>query len=244
MEDASKQFGSTRVKYELYKDGAIITPYLDNMGNYKPYRDKANILIAQYENFNLNCDYNSFYIECQKNISTRWNIWEFILYSNGSYESKFIWNNEADLEELNKKVKKWLGSIYDSSFERIFTKCQDLETSWDFETEVIIYFYQEKSPIISFNTPENSHFTFNIFLEQLYSNDENYFVQHRLSAIQDDFKKLSEKMYNLMNYGDLKEKYSQWNVAKFIIGKNKPNWYFDADDNIISFEWYDILPVL
>ena len=227
VEDASTAWDSSRRKYALYKDNVIITPYLDETGNYKSYQGKDNILMAQYAEFDSEGDYNNFYSECQKDISTRWNIWEFVLYPSGEYESSFIWDNEAYLEEFKKDAKGFFNLIHQEieSCDAFFD-ADDSFIPWE-DIIVIISFKSGKVEPLRIEIKSGE----NIIYHTEPIGDEYGEYRYQVS------KQRYEDIYHLTNEGELKEKLSpKWNVATVHIknGTLRHNFDFDRD---VSFEW-------
>ena len=240
--DQSTQFGSTRKKYDLYKDNTKITPYLDETGNYKFYKGE-DILMFQYQILNTEYFY-SFLNDCQKDVSTRWNIWEFTLYPSGEYESEFIWDNEAHLDSLEKDAKMWFTGNFEQIGYRIKDKCFQLGIEWDFDVEVVISFTLGKANPVLFVAPNKPEINFRLYLDQLWEYIKGDYVtafeewgkirvedSYRADIVLED-----EKIYHSMNYGELKNRFQRWNRATFIINKDIAVWDRLTFEDI-KFEW-------
>jgi hypothetical protein len=242
VEDASTYFGSTRRRYELYKNNSIITPYLDENKKYKAHSGKDNILMAQYAEFDSEGDYNNFYNECQKDISTRWNIWEFTLYPNGAYESLFIWNEQAYLDSLMQKVRLWFNYYFEQAGLRLVDKLNQSAIKFNFEIGVTISFTNGKSNPVLFVFPNHPEINFKLHLEQLpdyiEGNHKEAFEERSLTRITDNYQASlvseNEQMYHLMNDGELKNIFKRWNKATAIINPIK-----DVSFEDIKFEWQE-----
>lgn len=78
-------------KFELYDiNNIIITPYITN-GRFKKFPNEYSMNREKFK---------QLYTECFISEDLKWNYHSFTLYSNGKYESSFIWNNEAYQAEL------------------------------------------------------------------------------------------------------------------------------------------------
>ncbi len=159
--DYSTHFGS-RNKYELYKNNQIITPYLDETGNQKLYQGKHNIMLFQSEKWNNKNDFPVFYQECQYDISTRWNIWEFTLYSSGEHESDFVWNEAANLENLmlcvQQNIDYWGNEFLSNDISELYPDWQKAVVKTyikDNKVVVELIYLNEKAIFVPFEMPEN-----------------------------------------------------------------------------------------
>ena len=215
--DYSTHFDSIRNKYELYKNNQIITPYLDETGNYKLFQGKHNIMLFQSEKWNSNNDFPIFHQECQKDISTRWNIWEFVLYPSGEYESSFIWDNEAYLEEGISTIKNSLAWFYVASINKIYDEFLP-EEEWETAT-LIMQFKEGKIQPLEMRIPfegEILNFTFNIetIEEAIYGVPNPMFIEQY------------EKMYKDAHQEDIKDSFfGDWTkVTMNLIPDKQNNW--------------------
>lgn len=239
--DQSTQFGSTRKKYELYKNNTKITPYLDETGNYKAYLHKGSLLLFQYSSLNTE-RFHKFLAECQKDISTRWNIWEFTLYPSGEYESSFIWDEQAYLDSLMQNARLWFTYYFEKAGLRLVDKLDQSGIEFDFEIGVTISFTNGKSNPVLFVFLNHPEINFKLHLEQLpdyiEGNHKEAFEKRSLTRITDkDQASLvseNEQMYHLMNDGELKNMFKRWNKATAIINPDK-----DISFEDIQFEWVE-----
>ena len=99
--DYSTMFGSKRNRYDLYKNGIKITPYINKKGEYKSNEtESAKKIDEKYAQMGM----STVDLRTLTDDDTKYNIWEFTLYSNGKYESSFIWDNEASIQNLLESI--------------------------------------------------------------------------------------------------------------------------------------------
>ncbi len=217
--DYSSQFSSKRAKFELYNsNNEVIEPHwiINTKGKSMKLFPKETAMFSQ--------EIKDFHQECQKDVPTRWNIWEFTLYPNGEYESSFTWDEEAYLEEFKKDAKGFFNLIHqeiDSC--DIFFDEEGSSISWE-EIMVIISFKSGKVEPLSIEIKSGE----NVIYHSEPIGDEYGEYRYQVS------KQRYEDIYHLTNEGELKEKLSpKWNVATIHI---KNGVRFDFEKHVI-FEW-------
>ena len=172
-----------------------------------------------------------FHQECQKDVSTRWNIWEFVLYPSGQYESSFIWDNEAYLEEFKKDAKGFFNLIHQEIDNcDIFFDEEGSSIAWE-DIMVIISFKSGKVEPLSIEIKSGN----NVIHHSEPIGDEYGEYRYQVS------KQRYEDIYHLTNEGELKEKLSpKWNVATIHIKNGALRYNFDFDKDVL-FEWDESL---
>ena len=149
------------------------------------------------------------------------------IYPNGKYESSFIWDNEAYLEEFKKDAKGLFNLIHQEIDNcDIFFDEEGSSIAWE-EIMVIISFKSGKVEPLSIEIKLGE----NVIYHTEPIGDEYGEYRYQVS------KQRYEDIYHLTNEGELKEKLSpKWNVATIHIKNGALRYNFDFDRDV-SFEW-------
>jgi hypothetical protein len=190
---------------------------LNETGNYKPYQGKDSILTAQYEEFDSEGDYGNFYSECQKDISTRWNIWEFTLYPSGEYESSFIWDNEANLDILNEQVWAFLHYLGEY-LENCFLDFPNIYPDW-ISSDVKLTSKSGKYFAEGIAINKTSQVPFNFALSDNFNAD---YFQMQVESLDKEL----DYLWKSTNTAELKERFKPWNALILHLEYLR---YFDAE---------------
>ena len=238
--DYSTMFGSKRNKYDLYKNGIKITPYINEKGEYKSNEtESAKKIDEKYIQMGM----STVDLRTLTNDDTKYNIWEFTLYPSGEYKSNFIWENNAYLEKLAKSVRTWLSSIYQYACERIQDRCSQLSIDIPNEVEMNVSFNKlgVSQPVV-FSTKDASQMNFKLHLEQIYDYCERpyeeEFAEYDAVRKHTEGDVISEGMQNYQktNEGELKGYYPRWN--KLIFNLNPKDQYSFSYEKL-KFEWVE-----
>lgn len=191
-----------------------------------------------------------YFQTCQHSESTRWNKGILTIYSSGECESDFIWDNEVYLAYWEKNIKSWLSSNFEQVGYKIEDKCIQLGIKWDFDVTVVISFTTGKTNPVLFIAPSKPEMDFKLHLDQLWEyikgDYATAFEEWSKIRVEDPYKANvvleNEKMYHLMNYGELKDRFQRWNKATFVINKDIVVWNKLTFEDI-KFEWIEEIKV-
>ena len=147
------------------------------------------------------------------------------IYPSGEYESSFIWDNEAYLDELKKNTKNFFAFIHEEmQFCNVFmSNAEGFIIPWD-SIITSIPFKSGKVQSLEIALKSEGNLSYHSVPIDDYYGEDTYQMP----------KKLYEDIYYLTNEGELKEKLSpKWNIVTIHIQKDI-RFDFDRD---VKFEW-------
>ena len=134
---------------------------------------KAQPLVTQRSSSGIGFDNDNLVIKiftdyrksCQSDPNLRWNKGTFTIYSNGEYESSFIWDQEGHLGKLVRDVESWFSYVGIKAGERVEDKYPELcNIDFNFSMELILSFTNGVSNPALFMKKNQPELTFSLYM--------------------------------------------------------------------------------